>query len=230
MKTTVIEIQKLTQVYEKGKPNEFKALDGVDLKIHSGELVILYGPSGCGKSTLLNAIAGLEEFDSGKLLIRGEDISKKKEDELADHRRQKIGMVFQSFNLIKGMSILDNVAIPELFGGVGYQTRKNRAQTLLSKFGLGKLAYRKPAELSGGQQQKVALARALVNNPWIILADEPTGNLDSKSSIEVIAIIKELSKKSKRTILMVTHNPDHLKIADRVIYMKDGKIEKENKK
>lgn len=225
MKTIVIEAHNLKKTFLAGKPNEFTALDNVSLKIHSGEFVILFGPSGCGKSTLLNCIAGLEEFDSGTVHIRGENIAKKSEDDLALHRRTKIGMIFQEFNLIKGMSVLDNIAITELFSGKNQRTRRHRALELLREFDLGKYAKRKPSELSGGQQQRVAISRALVNNPWIILADEPTGNLDSKSAQEVIEILQKLNK-SKRTILMVTHNPDQLKVADRVVYMKDGKIVK----
>lgn len=229
MKSIVIDIEKLEKTFDKGKLNEFKALGGVDLSIHSGEFVILFGPSGCGKSTLLNCVAGLDDFDSGKVIIRGENIANKSEDELAVHRRSKIGMIFQEFNLIKGMSILDNIAIPELFSGKNRRVRRARALELLREFDMGKLAGRRPTELSGGQQQRVAIARSLVNNPWIILADEPTGNLDSKSAKEVIDILTKLHK-AKRTIMMVTHNPDQLKIADRIIYMKDGAIEREVKK
>lgn len=228
MKSIVISIEKLEKTFDKGKLNEFKALGGVNLSIHAGEFVILFGPSGCGKSTLLNCVAGLDDFDSGKIVIRGENIANKSEDDLAVHRRSKIGMIFQEFNLIKGMSILDNIAIPELFSGKSRRVRRARALELLREFDMGKLARRRPTELSGGQQQRVAIARSLVNNPWIILADEPTGNLDSKSAKEVIDILIQLHK-SKRTIMMVTHNPDQLKIADRIIYMKDGVIEKEVK-
>ena len=228
-KSIVIKTETLQKTFLKGMPNEYKALIDVDLSIHSGEFIILFGPSGCGKSTLLNCIAGLDDFDGGKVLIRGENISHKSEDELAQYRRTKIGMIFQEFNLIKGMSIVDNIAIPELFSGKSLRARRARALELLREFDMGKLARRRPTELSGGQQQRVAIARALVNNPWIIIADEPTGNLDSKSAKEVIDTLVKLHK-AKRTILMVTHNQEQLQFADRVVHMKDGKIIKEESK
>lgn len=226
MRQPIIEIKNLKKTFGKGDA-AFCALCGVDLKVYAEDYIILYGPSGCGKSTLLNCIAGLEEFEEGDMIIRGESLSKKTEEELAEHKRKKIGMIFQQFNVLKSMSVAENVALPQLFDKVEKRVRLNRAHHLLKILGLEKMAQRIPTELSGGQQQRVAIARALVNNPWIILADEPTGNLDSKSADEVMDLISELNVKSKRTIILVTHNPDYRAYAKRVVYMKDGKIEKE---
>ncbi len=227
--SNVIELRSVTKIFDKGKPNEFYALRDVSLEVKAGEYLILFGPSGSGKSTLLNIVAGLDPYEKGEVLIRGERLSKKSQNELARHRREKVGMVFQQFNLLKGMSVLDNVALPDLFAGKSYKVRRNRAKELLSRLGLSKMAYRKPNELSGGQQQKVAIARALIHNPWILLVDEPTGNLDSKSAEEVMNLLKDLNQKGKRTIMLITHNPDYLDYSNRVVYMRDGKIEREKR-
>lgn len=226
MPNPIIEAKNIKKSFGKGD-TAFNALSDVSLKVYSGDYIILFGQSGCGKSTLLNCIAGLEEFDGGEMLIRGENLSKKSEEELAEHKRKKIGMIFQQFNVLKSMSVLENVALPQLFDRVDKRVRLNRARHLLKILGLEKMAHRIPTELSGGQQQRVAIARALVNNPWIVLADEPTGNLDSKSADEIMDLIAELNAKSRRTIILVTHNPDYRAYAKRVVYMKDGKIIKE---
>lgn len=226
MKHPVIEVKKLKKTFGKGE-TAFCALHDISLKVYAGDYIILYGPSGCGKSTLLNCIAGLEEFDEGDLIIRGENIKKKTEEELAEHKRKKIGMIFQQFNVLKSMNVVENVALPQLFDRVDKRIRLKRAEHLLKILGLNKMMHRIPTELSGGQQQRVAIARALVNNPWIILADEPTGNLDSKSADEIMDLISDLNTQSKRTVLLVTHNPDYRAYAKRIIYMKDGKIIKE---
>lgn len=226
MKNCIIEIKNLSKIFGSGD-TEAKVLKGVNLKIYSGDYIILFGPSGCGKSTLMNCIAGLEVPTSGEVLVRGENLTKKNDDDLALHRRQKIGMIFQQFNILKSMTVLQNIALPQLLHGVDQKTRLNRAHSLLKILSLDKFSDRIPTELSGGQQQRVAIARALANNPWIILADEPTGNLDSKNADEVMDLIWALNKKSKRTIIMVTHNPDYLHFASRVLYMKDGIITKD---
>lgn len=209
---------------------QVKVLEDVNLEIHSGEYIILFGPSGCGKSTLLNCISGLEVPDKGRVEIRGEDISKFNRAELAKYRNKKIGIIFQQFNVLKSFNILENIALPQTFSGISKKRRIKRAEHLLDMFGLKQLGKRIPTEVSGGQQQRVAIARALVNNPWILIADEPTGNLDSKASAEVMDLLEKLNTKSKRTVVMVTHNPEHLKYANRVIYLRDGKIIKEEKK
>ena len=222
-KTKVIECNNIVKTFHQGR-NPIEILHGVDLEIYAGEYVILFGPSGCGKSTLLNIIAGLETVTAGSMKLRGSDITKYSEKQLAHHHRTKIGMVFQQFNLIKSLSVIDNVALPQIFSGIRLTRRARRAEHLLDMLGLLKFKRYNPGELSGGQQQRVAIARSLVNNPWILLIDEPTGNLDSKSASEVMELIRELNEKSKRTILLVTHNPEYVTYPHRVLYMKDGKI------
>lgn len=231
MHQPIIEIKNLKKSFGKGDA-KVCVLDKVDLKIYAEDYIILFGPSGCGKSTLLNCIAGLEEFDEGDVLIRGESLKRKTEEQLAEHKRKKIGIIFQQFNILKSMTVAQNVALPQLFDDVSLSIRSRRSEHLLKILGLEKMSHRIPTELSGGQQQRVAIARALVNNPWIILADEPTGNLDSKSADEVMDLISDLNYRSRRTIILVTHNQDYCAYAKRVIHMKDGKITKEevNKK
>lgn len=224
-RTPVIKTVNLCKYFYMGK-NVVKALDHINLEIYSGEFVIIFGPSGCGKSTLLNMIAGLDIPTSGEIFIRGERLSGKTPKELAKHRRTKIGMVFQQFNLIHTMNVIENVALPLTFDGIYKKRRTKRAESLIEVIEMGQWKNHTPSELSGGQQQKIAIARALVANPWILIADEPTGNIDSKAADEIIKFLVLLCRKSKRTILMVTHNPDYLKYADRVIYMKDGIIQR----
>jgi putative ABC transport system ATP-binding protein len=207
-----------------------QVLNGINLEIQSGEYVIFFGPSGCGKSTLLNCIAGLEKPDSGRIIVRGDDISKMDKIELAAYRNHKIGMIFQQFNVLKSFNVLNNIALPQAFNGIPYKRRLARAKHLLEMFDLSKIAKRLPTEISGGQQQRVAIARALANNPWILIVDEPTGSLDSKASDEVMNLISRLNSVSKRTVILVTHNPEQLKYAHRVFYMKDGQITKEEHK
>ncbi|MBU0722374.1 ABC transporter ATP-binding protein [Patescibacteria group bacterium] len=207
------------------KNSEIFILKNINLKIYSGEFIIIFGPSGSGKSTLLNIMAGLEIPTSGKIYIRNKDITDLTSEERAYYHRSKIGLVFQSYNLIKDFNVLENIALPQLFAGMDRKTVFHRAKQLLQNFGLAKFSKYRPTELSGGQQQKVAIARALINNPWILLIDEPTGNLDSKSADEVLDIFETLNRQSRRTIVMVTHNPEYVFFAHRVFYVKDGKIE-----
>lgn len=223
--TVVVKASGLKKSFTLGK-NVIEILHGIDFEIHSGDYVIFYGPSGCGKSTLLNVCSGLESPTEGKLLVRDQEISKLKPDEMAKFRQTKIGIVFQSFNLLKSMTVQENVALPLVAAGQPRLRAMNRAGNLLHTLGLSKHLNNIPTELSGGQQQRVAIARALTTNPWILICDEPTGNLDSKSSAEVMDIIYSINRKSKRTILMVTHNPDHRKYATKVMYVQDGKIVK----
>ncbi|MFA5927044.1 MAG: ABC transporter ATP-binding protein [Patescibacteria group bacterium] len=225
MRTPLIRVEKIEKEFGQGE-TLVQVLKGIDLEIYSGEYIIFFGPSGCGKSTLLNCIAGLEVPTKGKVVVRGQDISKLSKKELADYRNKKIGMIFQQFNVLKSFSVINNVALPQVFAGVPKGRRMKRAQHLLSMFGLEKIAKRLPTEISGGQQQRVAIARSLANNPWILIVDEPTGNLDSKASEEVMGLLEQLNKKSKRTIIMVTHNPEQLKYAHRIFYLKDGQIVK----
>lgn len=225
-KSIVIEIKNLHKTFEVGS-QKIEVLRGINLSIHSGEFIIFFGPSGCGKSTLLNVISGLEPPTEGELLIRGESLYKENQKKITEYRRSKIGIVFQSFNLLKSLTIQENVALPLAAGGEPYGRRMDRAAHLLSMVGLDKFLRRKPSELSGGQQQRVAIARALSVSPWIMICDEPTGNLDSKSADEVMEIIAHLNTKSKRTVILVTHNPDYLKYPHRVLYFKDGQVIKE---
>jgi putative ABC transport system ATP-binding protein len=230
-KSLTIKINNLNKSFGTGEAHT-QILKDINLEIFSGEFIIFFGPSGCGKSTLLNCICGLEIPDSGQILIRGEDLSELEKSQLAKYRNKKIGIIFQQFNILKSFNVLENVALPQAFCGISHSRRIKRAFRLLEMLGIEKLARRIPTEISGGQQQKVAIARALVNNPWIIVADEPTGNLDSNSAQEVMTLIENLNIKSKRTVLLVTHNPEHLKYAHRIFYLKDGQIVKEetNKK
>jgi len=224
---SVIEVEKLSKTYDEGQPNELKALKEVSFKVRPGDFVILFGPSGCGKSTLLHSLAGLEQVAQGEIKVRGQSLKKMSEEELSTYRRDKIGMVFQQFNLVKSLTVLQNVAFPRMLQGASARLRTTRAKSYLTRFGLAKTFNRRIQQLSGGQQQKVAIARALMNNPWILLVDEPTGNLDSKSAKEVMKIVVDLNRKSKRTVILVTHNPDYLALAQKVIYLKDGKIVKD---
>ncbi|OQA04381.1 MAG: putative ABC transporter ATP-binding protein [bacterium ADurb.Bin400] len=228
-RTPVIELKNVTKKYVLGT-NEIDVLKGVSLEIFAGEYIIFFGPSGSGKSTILNTLCGLEPPTTGEVIVRGDNIAKYNEKELAKYRRDKIGIVFQQFNLIKSFKVWENVAFPLSSDGVPIRRRKDRALKILSILGLEKMAFRRPMELSGGQQQRVAIARALATNAWIIIADEPTGNLDSRSADDVMTIFRLLNQKSRRTVIMVTHNPDYLKEADRVYYVRDGLIAKEERK
>jgi len=219
----VIKIEKLNKEFGKGEAKT-QVLSDINLEIQAGEYVMFFGPSGCGKSTLLNCIAGLEKPTSGKVILRGSDLAKMKQKQLAEIRNKKIGMIFQQFNVIKSFNVLQNIALPQLLGGLSRKKRMHRAMHLLRMFNLEKFARHIPTELSGGQQQRVAIARALINNPWILIVDEPTGSLDSKAASEVMELIEKLNKKSKRTVLLVTHNADYLKFADTIYHIQDGVI------
>lgn len=210
--------------YALGKSNEVKALKNASLEIYPGEFVIFFGPSGCGKSTLLYSIAGLDRNATGSIKIFGKDVVEMKEKELEYHYQKTIGMVFQAFYLIPSLSVLQNVMLPQIAINVPLAQRKKKALELLNYFGVGHHSHMLPTELSGGQQQRVAISRALVNDPEIILADEPVGNLDSKSAEDTLRMIQELNLKEKKTIILVTHDPAHLAIANRIFYMKDGEI------
>jgi len=223
-KQIVIKVQNVSRIFDLGKAKVY-AVSDVSFNVYSGEYIILFGPSGCGKSTLLNMISGLETPDKGKILVRNKDISKFNRTELAEYRRTKIGLVFQQYNLIRSMNTMDNVAFPLLANGIPQRIRTRRSKNLLEKFGLSKRTYNIPTELSGGEQQRVAICRALSNNPWILIADEPTGSVDSKSADKIMDIFFRQNRHSKRTVLLVTHNPDYLKYAHRIIYIKDGKLE-----
>lgn len=224
----LIDIKDVFKIYQMGT-TQINALDGLDCTIEKGEYVALMGPSGSGKSTLMNVIGCLDSPTSGVYELNGTNVSTMTDDELATVRNVEIGFVFQSFNLLPRTSALDNVALPLVYAGVPKKERSQRAQAALEKVGLGDRGDHKPNELSGGQRQRVAIARALVNNPSIVLADEPTGNLDSKSSLEIMAIFDEIHKDGN-TVVMVTHEEDIAKYAKRTIRMRDGKLEQQLEK
>ncbi|MBP7255202.1 MAG: ABC transporter ATP-binding protein [Negativicutes bacterium] len=217
-----VKLANISKVYKMGD-NEVIALNGVDLDIAEGEFVAIMGPSGSGKSTLMNILGCLDTPTTGSYLLDNEEVANLSEDVLAKIRNKKIGFVFQNFNLLSRISALENVALPLVYAGVSKTERINRAQELLKMVGLADRQHHMPNELSGGQRQRVAIARALVNNPKIIMADEPTGNLDTKSSVEIMAMFKELYKQGK-TIILVTHEPDIAENAKRIITVRDGKI------
>jgi len=217
-------ITDLNVIYNQGKPNEVRSLEGINLEIMPQEYVIIFGPSGCGKSTLLYSIAGLQKPTSGTVLIDQENISSYSKKKTAWFHRRKIGMVFQAFYLIGSLSIIKNICLPKIFDGVKRKERRFLAKELLERFGISEQAKKFPSELSGGQKQRVSIARSLINDPDIILADEPVGNLDSKSSQIVMTILKELNERDKKTVVLVTHDPAHLPYGDKIVHMMDGKI------
>lgn len=227
MAKPLIVCRDLTITYNKGKSNEFKALQHVNTDIYEGEYIILFGPSGCGKSTLMYAIQGSLPPGDGTMLIRGDDIYSYPPEERVYFQRYVMGIIFQSFNLIGSLSVLDNVALPMIFCNSNKTTRERRAQALLDRFGVGMVSHKIPSMLSGGQQQRVSVARSMVNDPQILLADEPTGNLDSVSTQQVMDKIDEINTFDQRTIIMVSHNAAHLSYAHRVYYLKDGLIVRE---
>jgi putative ABC transport system ATP-binding protein len=223
----VIIIDKLRIIYNQGKPNETRALEETNLTIYPKEYVIIFGPSGCGKSTLLYSISGLQRATYGTVSVLGKAIATMTQKEELELHQTQIGMIFQAFYLIPSLNILDNVCLPKVFRGEAPGERRAAGERLLQRFGIAEQSDKFPSQLSGGQKQRVAIARSLVNNPEILLADEPVGNLDSESAENVLRILKELNEVDQKTIIMVTHNPEHLPYADRVIHMKDGRIIKE---
>jgi putative ABC transport system ATP-binding protein len=225
MSEYVIEIESLTKIYKSGK-TEFKALNNVTLRIRKGDFVAIMGPSGSGKSTLMNIIGCLDRPTSGRIMLDGENISTLSDNELAEIRGRKVGFIFQKFNLIPTMNALKNVDLPMVFLGAKRGDRDRRGSELLEKVGLTNWATHKPSELSGGQQQRVAIARALCNNPAIIFADEPTGNLDTKTGEQIMELLVTLNKEGK-TILLVTHAIALKRFANRVVNMLDGEVTEE---
>src|SRR5574340_702390 len=226
MSRDLIEVRGLTKVYGSGEA-AVRALDGVDLTIRRGEFAAIMGPSGSGKSTLMNILGCLDRPTEGEYFLDGRDVSKLGKNELAEVRNQKLGFIFQSFNLLPRLNALENVMMPMLYDlsrDESVKTQQDRAEAALESVGLKQRLHHRPGELSGGQQERVAIARALVNNPPIILADEPTGNLDSTTGNEIMALLEELNREG-RTIIMVTHNPENAAFARGTIRLKDGRIQ-----
>ena len=217
-----ITVRGLKRYYTMGE-TIVKALDGVDVDVRRGEFLCLMGPSGSGKSTLLHLLGGLDTSDTGEIVVDGMNITHLDENSLAAYRQKHVGFMFQSFNLIPTMTALQNVAYPMVFASVSTGERRRRAEVLLKRVGLGDRMDHKPTELSGGQQQRVAIARSMVNRPQIILGDEPTGNLDSKTGTEIMGILRALNE-AGQTLVLVTHDPRVTEYATRTIHMLDGKI------
>jgi putative ABC transport system ATP-binding protein len=220
----LLETRDLRKHYQMGA-TVVRALDGVSIDVEQGEFVGLLGTSGSGKSTLLNLIAGLDRPSGGSLRIFGQDLSQMSSDELSAHRRRNVGIIFQSFNLVSTMSAAENVALALMFAGVPRAERDGQAARLLEAMGLGGRQQHRPRELSGGEQQRVAIARALANDPHLLLADEPTGNLDSRTTRDIMSLLKELNEGRGKTIIMVTHDPSLAQqYAHRTITMLDGAV------
>jgi len=222
----VIWVEDLHKIYRMGD-NEVHALRGVSMTVRRGEIVAIMGPSGSGKSTLMNILGCLDQPTYGLYVLDGQDVSKMSDDALATARNKMVGFVFQNFNLLARTSALENVLLPLVYAGATHRQRSKRAREVLESVGLGDRLQHTPNELSGGQQQRVAIARALVNNPAIILADEPTGNLDSTSGKEVMEILQRLNRDAGITVILVTHDPNVARYARRVIRLFDGKILRE---
>lgn len=219
----LIKLVKLNKVFQLDKNLKFQALKDINLEIKSGEFLAIVGPSGSGKSTLMNILGLLDKPTSGQYFLDNKDVSKLNPDTLANLRNKRIGFVFQQFNLLKRTSALDNVALPLIYSGIPREERNIRAKWALEQVNLSDKLNSRPNQLSGGQQQRVAIARALVNNPDIIFADEPTGNLDTKTGLEILEILKNLNREDK-TIILITHEKDIAKSAKRTIQLKDGEI------
>lgn len=223
MEREVIRIEGIKKIYKPGS-QPVSALDGIDIIIRENEYVAIMGPSGSGKSTMMNILGCLDTPTEGVYMLNGTDVSKMNDSQLADVRNREIGFVFQSFNLLPKYTAIENVALPLIYSGVTRKEREERARKALEEVGLQQRMEHKPAELSGGQRQRVAVARALINNPSIILADEPTGNLDTKTSIEVMNLFEQIYNNGN-TVIVVTHEEDIAMHARRIIRLRDGKIE-----
>ncbi|NFP92967.1 ABC transporter ATP-binding protein [Clostridium sporogenes] len=220
-------VKDIEKTYNTGEIS-FKALKGISLKIEKGEFTSIMGPSGSGKSTFMNILGCLDKMDKGEYILNGKDVTDLTENDLAYVRNKEIGFVFQAFNLLPRMTILDNVELPMVYAGVPLKERKERALSALERVGLIERINHRPNEISGGQKQRVAIARAIVNNPSVIMADEPTGNLDTKSSVDIMRIFQNLNEEGS-TIIMVTHEPDIAKYTKRVVKFRDGHIVSDEK-
>lgn len=223
----MITMKDVTKTYQMGE-EVVTALDNVSLTVEEGEFTSIMGPSGSGKSTIMNILGLLDKFDSGSYTLNGINVSDHDDEELAKIRNKEIGFVFQSFNLLPRMNLLENVMLPLVYAKVPKKERQQRAKEALERVGLGNRLYHKTNEISGGQTQRVAIARAIVNNPSVLMADEPTGNLDSKTTKTIMRIFQELNDEGT-TIIMVTHEPEMAQYTKRIVHVRDGKIEKNEK-
>lgn len=232
----IIQAKQIGIIYNQGKENEVQAIRDINIQIYPHEYIIIFGPSGCGKSTLLYTLAGLQTPSYGSILVKDRDLSSMSSFDKAKFRLNEIGLVFQAFYLVPSLSVLDNVVLPRIFEGTSRKDQLDSGMQLLEKFGIAEQAFKYANEISGGQQQRVAIARSLINNPDIIIADEPVGNLDSEATKNVMGLLQALNEVEQKTIILVTHNPEHLHYADRVFRMSDGTIveeiinDKQNKK
>lgn len=221
-----VRVDNVSKIYKSGEI-EVRALENISFTLKEGDFAAIVGPSGSGKSTLMNILGTIDRPTHGEVYIDGMPTSRMDGDELAEFRNKKLGFVFQAFNLIVGLDAEKNVELPLMVNPMSDEERRKRADRLLTRLGIGHRLKNNPTQLSGGEQQRVAIARALVNDPTLILADEPTGNLDTRSGEEVIKLLKEISKSGNVTMIMVTHNPDTTRLCDKIIYIKDGKMEKQ---
>ena len=220
---TIIEAIDVVKTYETGRIT-VNALQGVSMTVERGEMVAVMGPSGCGKTTLLNCLSGLDEIDSGSILIAGTDLATLSDNKRTQFRAQEMGFVFQFYNLLPVLTAVENTELPLLVSGVSTREARERALSILDQVGLREWASHRPAELSGGQRQRVTIARALVNDPAIVWADEPTGDLDSQTADEVMSLMRDLNQRNKQTFVVVTHDPRIGEMCDRIIRMHDGQI------
>jgi putative ABC transport system ATP-binding protein len=223
---SIINAKNVYKTYDTGKI-QVKALKGINLKIKKGEMIAIMGPSGCGKTTLLNCFSGLDDLTRGSVLLEGKDIHAMKDNPRTEYRAQKMGFIFQSFNLLPVLTALENVELPLLVSGTSSKDARVQAEKALTLVGLTEWKDHKPSELSGGQQQRVTIARSLVNDPTIVWADEPTGNLDSKNSKEIMKLLLKLNKENNQTFVIVTHDPSVGKMCSRIVEMESGLIKRE---
>jgi putative ABC transport system ATP-binding protein len=224
----IVETRGLTRIYRMGGA-EVRALDGVDLMVQAGEFLSVMGRSGSGKSTLLHLLGCLDRPTAGSIILDGVDVTRLRKSKLTHVRRHKVGFVFQQFNLIPTLTALENVMLPLRYAGVNGRERRRRATEALEQVGLGDRLKHRPAELSGGEQQRVSLARALINRPVIVLADEPTGELDTQTAAAIVGLMRELNQSAEQTFIVVTHDPLVAQRADRVVYLQDGRVLREER-